>query len=193
MLGPTAASCRQGLISALPPFPSPSTLICLQQLQQLPPSPPSPGHRQLAVGDQHSRDILHQGRGFSLNFHSRSLSQQKALDTHAFTVRCCQPPLHDFFYDLHSIPDISSFFVARTHMPVPVPTRTPAHQINKPFSIDVHSSCLVKQSALKHLLTSLPAPPTGPPPAFTDRETWIKSLPAARRYKVRQEAVTTIR
>lgn len=40
-------------------------------------------------------------------------------------------------------------------------------------------------SALHHLVSSLPDPPPGPPPAFTDRDTWIKSLPPARRYKLR--------
>lgn len=66
-------------------------------------------------------------------------------------------------------------------MPVPVPTRRPSHPVSKP--IDSRA----KQSALQHLLTSLPEPPAGCPAIFTDRETWIQSLPPSRRYKLRQE------
>ncbi|GJJ07440.1 hypothetical protein Clacol_001642 [Clathrus columnatus] len=58
--------------------------------------------------------------------------------------------------------------------------------LSMPVPVPVHVKCPEKSlSALHHLLSSLPDPPPGPPAAFTDRETWIKSLPPARRYKSR--------
>lgn len=55
-----------------------------------------------------------------------------------------------------------------------------------PVPVSVHVKCPDKSvSALRHLVSSLPDPPPGPPPAFTDRDTWIRSLPPARRFKLR--------
>ena len=118
---------------------------------------------------------------------TRTLFPQKGLAPHTFTERllpnCCY--FHDPFHDLRSALDQPAprFVSPRVSMPVPVPTRTPTHAIDKPLPINAPPPGLVKQSALKHLLNSLPEPPSGPPPAFTDRETWIKSLPPSRRYK----------
>ncbi|KAF8528987.1 hypothetical protein BU17DRAFT_80138 [Hysterangium stoloniferum] len=77
-------------------------------------------------------------------------------------------------------------------MPVLVPPKPPSHPVIKPLSINTaDASRLAKQSTLHHLLSSLPEPPVGPPPAFTNRETWIKSLPPSRRYKLRQDALAS--
>ena len=112
-----------------------------------------------------------------------STSQKKVSATHAFTERLLPDTLlYDQRYDpVPHKPPPSLFSEASMPVPVSVPTRCPSHTVSNKQQ-PIH-----KQSALQHLLSSLPEPPTGPPPAFTNRETWIQSLPPSRRYKVRQE------
>ena len=72
-------------------------------------------------------------------------------------------------------------------MPVPVPqySRPPAHPV---FKQDRYSGDLnyLQQSAIPNLATSIPLPPSGPPPSFGTREEWISSLPLWRRNKPRR-------
>ncbi len=72
-------------------------------------------------------------------------------------------------------------------MPVPVPqySRPPAHPV---FKQDRYSGDLnyPQQSAFPNLATSIPLPPSGPPPSFGTREEWISSLPLWRRNKPRR-------
>ena len=72
-------------------------------------------------------------------------------------------------------------------MPVPVPhySRPPAHPVLKQdrYSGDLNYP---QQSAFPNLATSIPLPPSGPPPSFGTREEWISSLPLWRRNKPRR-------
>ena len=72
-------------------------------------------------------------------------------------------------------------------MPVPVPqySRPPAHPV---FKQDHYSGDLnyPQQSVFPNLATSIPLPPSGPPPSFGTREEWINSLPLWRRNKPRR-------
>lgn len=59
-----------------------------------------------------------------------------------------------------------------------------------PFPAVSSRSTARSSSALKipqHVIDSLPAPPRGPPPALSDRSTWINSLAAWRRFKNREQ------
>lgn len=69
-------------------------------------------------------------------------------------------------------------------MPVPVPqySRPPAHPV---FKQDRYPGDL-NHSAFPNLATSIPLPPSGPPPSFGTREEWISSLPLWRRNKPRR-------
>ncbi|KAL4241944.1 hypothetical protein ABKN59_000550 [Abortiporus biennis] len=71
-------------------------------------------------------------------------------------------------------------------MPVPVPLyyKPSAHPVNKPDHPG--ESDYLQYSVFQHLTSSLPAPPTGPPPSFASREEWINSLPDWRRNKPRR-------
>ena len=72
-------------------------------------------------------------------------------------------------------------------MPVPVPqySRPPAHPV---FKQDRYSGDLnyPQLSASPNLATSIPLPPSAPPPSFGTREEWISSLPLWRRNKPRR-------
>ncbi|KAG2158908.1 uncharacterized protein EDB93DRAFT_1245471 [Suillus bovinus] len=69
-------------------------------------------------------------------------------------------------------------------MPVPVPTRQPAHQVHKyPQTEDASKS---HSSVFHNLKHTLPVSPTGPPPSFGSRDQWINSLPSWRRTKTRR-------
>ncbi|KAN0126593.1 hypothetical protein V8E52_000233 [Russula decolorans] len=72
-------------------------------------------------------------------------------------------------------------------MPVPVSqySRPPAHPV---FKQDRYTGDLnyPQQPAFPNLATSIPLPPSGPPPSFGTREEWISSLPLWRRNKPRR-------
>lgn len=67
-------------------------------------------------------------------------------------------------------------------MPVPVPrfSKPPSHPVIK------NKQRPSQTADLQSLSSSLPPCPTGPPPSFSTREEWIKSLPAWRRDKPRR-------
>jgi hypothetical protein len=79
------------------------------------------------------------------------------------------------------------FLSSSVQMPVPVPqySRPPAHPVFKQvrYSGDLNYP---QPSAFPNLATSIPLPPSGPPPSFGTREEWISSLPLWRRNKPRR-------
>ncbi|KAG2118987.1 uncharacterized protein F5147DRAFT_194580 [Suillus discolor] len=69
-------------------------------------------------------------------------------------------------------------------MPVPVPTRQPAHPVHKYSKTEDASKS--HSSVFHNLKHTLPVSPTGPPPSFGSRDQWINSLPSWRRTKTRR-------